>query len=156
MISECNVLRMRYLFRVAKTGSRTMIHLMSILGRNLGYKLDIPYYIVENIQDSDSGIMKETGDIITSHSNGMIRSRHYSFIDFKQFGIDWNCIWFSMVRDPIERVSIYRVTKIKKDFEKCCLFRLFHTFTIEDPNILLKMLNCVRIQQKFGIRLTFY
>ncbi len=30
--------------------------------------------------------------------------QHYSFIDFAKYGYDWHPDWFSMVRDPVEKV----------------------------------------------------
>ena len=92
--------------RVAKTGTRTIFHLLNVLKKRLGFNLDVPYYVRETLHDDENGIMKEINQILLAQNNANVRMRHYSFINFENFGIRWNPYWFSLIRDPIERVKI--------------------------------------------------
>lgn len=95
-------------FRIAKTGTRSIIYLLLRLSNNLGFQLDVPAFRKEILQDNEGGIMKEIKNILNDQKDGYVRTRHYSYIDFKQHGTNWSPIWFSMVRDPVERVILFR------------------------------------------------
>ena len=71
---------------------------------HLGFGLDIPHYVRETLHDDENGMMKEINQILLAQNKANIRMRHYSFIEFENHGVNWNPSWFSMVRDPIERV----------------------------------------------------
>ena len=67
--------------------------------------MENPSFENEEVQTNDDGIMKEIGEILKSQKNSIIRVRHFSFINFDRYNVKWNPHWFSMVRDPIDRVS---------------------------------------------------
>ena len=79
---------------------------MILLQDELGYKVSVPEFKYEILQGDLRVVSKEIKDIQHCHSNGEIRARHFSFIDFHGNGMDWTPDWFSMVRDPVERVIL--------------------------------------------------
>ena len=79
--------------------------LLSILGQNLGFDVGFPELPNEIIMDTEEGNLREIGHILKSQNEGNVWTRHYSFVDFKQFGFTWWPHWISIIRDPIERVS---------------------------------------------------
>ena len=68
-----------------------------------GYDVDPGVRKYERVLDSFEGIIEEVGSLLKNHKN-KVKVRHYSFIDLKNFGYDWNPDWFSLVRDPIDKV----------------------------------------------------
>ena len=101
MITQSRIL---YFQRIAKTGSRTFIQILRNLGTNLGYFVDVPSYKAEMMGADENEIKKEIKNILVSHRDSVVRSRHFNFIDFEKYGVEWNPHWFSVVRDPVERV----------------------------------------------------
>ena len=79
-----------------------MIHLLIHLGYNLGFDVALSEEPREII--IEEGNLSEIGKILQGHNEGYIWARHYSFIDFKRFGLRWSPYWISIVRDPVERV----------------------------------------------------
>ena len=96
--------RILYFQRIAKTGTRTFIEILRNLGTNLGYSVDVPNYKLEMMGADENEIIKEIQNILVCHRDSVVRSRHFNFIDFENYGIGWNPHWFSVVRDPVERV----------------------------------------------------
>ena len=66
----------------------------------------MPYhYEKEKIFGETKEVHKEINEIINGEKRNWIRARHYSYIDFNEYGKRLATPdWFSMVRDPIERV----------------------------------------------------
>ena len=98
--------RIMYFNRVAKTGTLNMLMLMKSLGVNLGYDVDLGFRLdgtPEILQDDSDGLRKEVDSLVQIHKD-TIKARHYSFFDIRAWGHDWFPEWFSIVRDPIERV----------------------------------------------------
>ena len=91
-------------YRVAKTGSRSFIRILKILGKERGFLVDIPRFKNEDLTPRINAINKEIKQILICHEESKIRARHFSFIDFKKHDIDWSPQWFSIVRHPITRV----------------------------------------------------
>ena len=50
------------------------------------------------------GMKDEVDGLLRTHKN-LVNVRHYSFIDFEKLGYRWRPDWFSVVRDPIQKVS---------------------------------------------------
>ena len=98
--------RILYFNRVAKTGSLNLIILFVALGVNLGYVVEEGFRKLETVQDDAKGIQKEIESLLQVHEN-LVKCRHYAFFDLRNWGYDWVPDWFSIVRHPIERVSIY-------------------------------------------------
>ena len=96
-----------YFNRVAKTGSLNLIILMKSLGTNLGYVVDEGIKEGEVVQDDDSGIQEEIKDLLQNHDS-VVKSRHYAFFNLRYWGYEWAPDWFSVVRDPIERVTSHK------------------------------------------------
>ena len=92
--------------RIAKTGSRTFVQILSSVGNDLGFQVQVPAYSYERTMQEDEEVKEEILEIIKGHENNYIRARHSSFIDFKKHGYKWSPLWFSLVRDPVERVRI--------------------------------------------------
>ena len=69
----------------------------------LDYDVDPGVRKYECVQDSIDGILHEAGILLKTQKN-TIRVRHYSFIDLESFGYEWTPDWFSLVRDPINKV----------------------------------------------------
>ena len=44
---------------------------------------------------------------VSSVTEPRVWIRHYNFVDFQKYGSDWSPDWFNMVRDPVDRVSIF-------------------------------------------------
>ena len=97
---------MLYYNRVAKTGSQSITRLLFDLGKKHGYLL---YPNIrgkdEKLSDSDNlhALFEEIDSILKTHTP-MAFVRHYSFIDFAKFGYDWRPDWFTIVRDPVDKV----------------------------------------------------
>ena len=49
-------------------------------------------------------MFQEVDSILRTHSP-TVKVRHYAFLDFARMGYKWNPDWFSLVRNPIEKVS---------------------------------------------------
>ena len=47
--------------------------------------------------------MDEAGQLLKTHKN-KIKVRHYSFVDLERLGYEWTPDWFSLVREPIDKV----------------------------------------------------
>ena len=92
---------------MAKTGTRTIIKILENLSIKLGYIAETPSFKEETVQGDTNDVMQEIGEIVKSNRNSIIRSRHFSFIDFEKYGFSWTPHWFSMVREPVERVKIF-------------------------------------------------
>ena len=59
----------------------------------------------EKVCDSDNLIGKfEAIDTVMKWHNPIALVRHYSFINFHEYGYQWRPDWFSMVREPVEKV----------------------------------------------------
>ena len=69
----------------------------------MGYDVNTGHQKYENVQDTRKGILNEVNSILRTHKP-MVKIRHYAFLDFAQFGYQWNPDWFNLVRDPIEKV----------------------------------------------------
>ena len=97
--------RIMYFNRVAKTGTFYLLHLMKSLGLHLGYDVDLGFRQDgwEKIQDEPDGLRKEVDSLVQTHRD-TLKARHYAFFDVRKWGYDWAPDWFSVVRDPIERV----------------------------------------------------
>ena len=134
---------MDYCFRIAKTGSRTLISILASIGKHLGFQVQVPAFQHETLYDDRNGVRKEIYEIISGHENNIVRSRHYSFINFKEYGLEWYPDWFSIVRDPVERViqtcmSSLQINKCQLHLHSICKFHeilffhfsLFHCFII--------------------------
>ena len=93
-----------YFNRVAKTGSQSFIALFKQLSPKLGYQVTPKIYQRESVGDSFEGVLQEV-DSVLRIPNPSIIVRHYSFVDFPQYGSIWRPDWFSMVRDPIDKVN---------------------------------------------------
>ena len=96
--------RILYFNRVAKTGSLNMIILFQSLGVHLGYDVDQGIREKEIVQEDTIGIKKEVDALVQTHKS-TVKSRHYAFFSLREWGYSWEPDWFSLVRDPIERVS---------------------------------------------------
>ena len=96
--------RILYFNRVAKTGSLNMIILFQSLGVHLGYDVDQGIREKEIVQEDTIGIKKEVDALVQTHES-TVKSRHYAFFSLREWGYSWEPDWFSLVRDPIERVS---------------------------------------------------
>ena len=102
-----------YFPRIAKTGSRTFIEILRSLGKSLGYVVDVPYYKAEVMGADEYEIKKEIKEILICHRDSAVRTRHFNFIDFEKYGVRWNPDWFSIVRDPVDRVcAVFLIFKI--------------------------------------------
>ena len=78
--------------------------MLKYLGKNLGYDVEdgLELRLVEDVQDSLKGQQDQMDSFIHKH-NDYVKCKHYSFIN--DFGNqDWSPDWFSIVRNPIERV----------------------------------------------------
>ena len=96
---------MLYYNRVAKTGSQSITRLLFELGKKHGYLTFPKIMPEEKLCDSGNleGLFAEIDSILKTHSS-MAFVRHYSFIDFAKFGYDWSPDWFTIVRDPVDKV----------------------------------------------------
>ena len=97
---------MMYFLRVAKTGSSGFMHLLGQLGQKLDYevtRVQTPFQF-ERLKDSPAGVSEEMFKLISTHAN-MVYCKHYSFFNFGEHGHPWVPDWFSLVRDPIEKVN---------------------------------------------------
>ena len=109
--------RIMYFNRVAKTGTLSMLMLMKSLGVHLGYDVDLGFRLdgSERLQDDHDGLSREVDSLVQTHKD-TIKARHYAFFDVTNWGYNWIPVWFSIVRDPIERVrskELYRVFEPK-------------------------------------------
>ena len=98
--------RIMYFNRVAKTGTLNMLMLMKSLGVHLGYDVDLGFRLdgSERLQDDHDGLSREVDSLVQTHKD-TIKARHYAFFDVTIWtGYNWIPVWFSIVRDPIERV----------------------------------------------------
>ena len=61
--------------------------------------------------------MEEAGHLLKTHKNN-IKVRHYSFVDLERLGYEWTPDWFSLVREPIDKVrkQQFDFTKPQMDF----------------------------------------
>ena len=87
-----------------------MIAILKNLGAKLGFNVEIPSSQSTLIQENQIQVEKEIGATMKSHRANTIRAKHYCFINFQKYGVKWNPDWFSMVRDPVERVSLLDIT----------------------------------------------
>ena len=102
--------KIMYFLRVAKTGTLGFMHLLAQLGLKLDYDVrknfgghnGTPY---EKLQDTSEGVAKEAQKLVTTHRN-LVQCKHYSLFDFEKLGHSWTPEWFSLVRDPIEKVLL--------------------------------------------------
>ena len=91
-----------YFNRVAKTGSNAMTGLIveyfqdHVIRYNKGQN-ELLFLPVIDLKKEFKEMMKVTKPAAFTV--------HISFIDITQFGSPWVPTWFSMVRDPIERVG---------------------------------------------------
>ena len=60
-----------------------------------------------------SGKLEAVQDILSVNAPAAL-IRHYSFINFEEFGYKWKPDWINMVRDPIEKVSKNFILKKSK------------------------------------------
>lgn len=97
--------RILYFSRVAKTATRSIMKILMELSTQLGYLVEVPNRN-KVIQEDDDEVQKEIGAILKSHRNSVIRCKHYSFINFEKYGVNWNPDWFSMVRNPVDKVRL--------------------------------------------------
>ena len=125
-----------YFPRVAKTGSNFIINLLHHLDEKNefvvvnfakdneviwdvlpGILIDVHnffdliffFYIKNN--NFFSGKFEAVQDILSVNAPAAL-VRHYSFINFEEFGYKWRPDWINMVRDPIEKVSKYTQNSI--------------------------------------------
>ena len=75
------------------------------ISSKLGFLVDTPSRNLQ-IQEDKNKVEKEIGAIIKGHRDSIVRSKHYSFINFEKYGVRWTPDWFSMVRHPVDRVSL--------------------------------------------------
>ena len=93
-----------YFNRVAKTGSQSFIKLFFTLAPKLGYEVFPGVRQVESVLDTIGGLYEDVQSLL-KRQRATIQVRHYSFVDLERFGYDWSPDWFSLVRDPIEKVN---------------------------------------------------
>ena len=82
------------------------------LGAKLGYDVNPGIKQKEDVLDSYEGMFQEVDSILRTHAP-TVKVRHYAFLDFARMGYKWNPDWFSLVRNPIEKVSkSYKINTI--------------------------------------------
>ena len=96
--------KIMYFNRVAKTGSQSFIALLKKLSHKLGFSVNPKIYPKETLCDTLEGVVSEVDDA-TKTNVPLVIVRHYSFVDFPMYGSMWSPDWFSMVRDPIDKVK---------------------------------------------------
>ena len=79
-----------------------------------------------------SGKLEAVQDILSVNAPAAL-IRHYSFINFEEFGYKWKPDWINMVRDPIEKVS----KKIHEIFKKSKYDKVIKHFLDFSGNILV-------------------
>lgn len=95
-----------YFNRVAKTGSQSIARLLFELGKVHGFILDVKVMLhSEHICDSHNpaGKFNEI-DYVLKWNSPVAIVKHYSYLDFASHGYDWTPDWFSIVRDPVDKV----------------------------------------------------
>ena len=89
-----------YFNRVPKTASMSFAFLIKALGYDNGYDVDMGINRKREVfHDDFIGTQEEMYKVLQIHENSA-KCRHYAF--FKLDG--WNPDWFSIIRNPIERV----------------------------------------------------
>ena len=77
--------------------------LLQSLGYNLGYDIDFGERWKDDFFDSEKGIKSDLESYLQIQSN-FVRCRHYSFYDFNKWKYSLVPDWFTLIRDPIQRV----------------------------------------------------
>ena len=92
--------------RVPKTGSTFIIQLLHKLKNSLNYHV-YNHFLNEGRTwiDTKDGQLEEVNDMLSLNVPG-VWTRHYAFLDFKQFGYNWRPNYINFVRNPIEKVNI--------------------------------------------------
>ena len=91
-------------------------------------------------------MFQEVDSVLRTHQP-TVKVRHYAFLDFARMGYKWNPDWFSLVRNPIEKVrnicSFFKNSIWNSRYNDCdigffnCYFRLFPTFIIGEHHGML-------------------
>ena len=100
MVRPSNIL---YFNKIPKTASMGFQFLLQSLGYNLGYDIDFGERWKDEIFDIEEGIESDLESFLEIQTN-FVRCRHYSFYDLNDWGYSLVPDWFTMIRDPIERV----------------------------------------------------
>nr|XP_039252535.1 uronyl 2-sulfotransferase-like [Styela clava] len=89
--------------RVGKCGSRSLLHLVRVLGNMKGFEV-FNSKDVTNDHPNLTEVEKEMRKISRFNKKPTIYDRHIHFLDFKAFGLE-EPIYINMIRDPIQRFS---------------------------------------------------
>ena len=103
MIRPSNIL---YFNRIPKTASFSIAFLLESIGFNLGYNIDFGERPNEVIFEDRSGITKDMTKLLQIQEDH-VYCRHFSFYNLQEWGYSWIPDWFTIVRDPIQRVISY-------------------------------------------------
>nr|XP_039252432.1 uronyl 2-sulfotransferase-like [Styela clava] len=89
--------------RVGKCGSRSLLHLVRVLGSMKGFKV-LSSNDVANVHPNSTEVEKEMKKISSFIKKPTLYDRHIHYLDFKAFGLE-EPIYINMIRDPIRRFS---------------------------------------------------
>ena len=101
MIRPSNIL---YFNRIPKTASFSVAYLLESIGFNHGYNVDLGERSNEVIFEDHAGITKDMTNLLQIQEN-YVYCRHFSFYNLSEWGYSWIPDWFTIVRDPIQRVN---------------------------------------------------
>ena len=101
MIRPSNIL---YFNRIPKTASFSVAYLLESIGFNHGYNVDFGERSNEVIFEDHAGITKDMTNLLQIQEN-YAYCRHFSFYNLSEWGYSWIPDWFTIVRDPIQRVN---------------------------------------------------
>ena len=97
-------LGMLYFNRIPKTASFSVAYLLESIGFNHGYDVDFGERSNEVIFEDHAGITKDMTNLLQIQEN-YVYCRHFSFYNLSEWGYSWIPDWFTIVRDPIQRVN---------------------------------------------------
>nr|XP_039252533.1 uronyl 2-sulfotransferase-like [Styela clava] len=89
--------------RVGKCGSRSLLHLVRVLGNMKGFNVFSSNDVATDHPNSTE-VEKEMKKISSFIKKPTIYNRHIHFLDFKAVGLE-EPIYINMIRDPIQRFS---------------------------------------------------